>query len=143
MPFRDFDEARKEAARVSDPPSFQLGGETFTCLAKVPLGFSFELMDAPEVSPETNAGAIHAMTKFLRRILVDEDNVARFDALLARREDPITGGDILDVSVWLGELYSGRPFGNAESSSNSPPTNGTASSAPNSGPAGDLSWSSR
>jgi hypothetical protein len=138
MPYRDFDAARREADRGTDPPAFTLGGDEFVCIPKVPLALSFELMEAPE--PGTSADAVQALTKFLRRVLVDEDNVQRFDKILARVDDAVTPDDIVEVTNWLGELYTGRPFEKPADSGPSSPTNGSTSSPPNSEAVGATSW---
>ncbi len=123
MPFQDFDAARAEFKRESDPITFQLGGETFTCIERVPLADAFEIMDAPDYDLETQSGSfIRVNVSFIKKTLIEGD-VARFDALLANRDDVIEAETILAVVNWIGERYAGRPLEeSADSSKPSPST---------------------
>lgn len=104
---RDVELARRERAASREPTTIELGGEQFTLLPVIPMGASFELMDAPE--PEVaEAAAARAIARFIREAVVDDDQ-PRWDQLLARREDAIDAPAIIHMGALVAEAYLGPP----------------------------------
>lgn len=60
-----------------------IADEVFTVATEPSLGDTFDLMDAPEPTPENEAQAVRALSRFLERVIVPEDR-ARYQALLYR-----------------------------------------------------------
>lgn len=116
MPHRDFDAARAERVRQTEPVSFTLGGETFSCVVEPTLGDILALAGAPEPE-ESEVEAVRAILAFTGEIVVPEDR-ARFRRLV-RRERPrrfrrrrggaFSAADVVALAFWLVEVYTGRP----------------------------------
>lgn len=123
---KDFDAARLERERERDPVRFQLGGETFSLIPRIPLGDSFDLADAPEPAPETLGESVRALTRFIDRVLIDDDR-ARWAELLRRRDDPIDAWAIIDLGTWIAEQYAARPTVRSTGSSSEQPAGGPRS----------------
>lgn len=106
----DYELARRERNAKREPNKVVMGGEIFTLLPTIPLSTGFDLVDAPEptAADTMESAAIRALCGFIRLALIDEDQ-ARFDALLARREDAVEAPDILQYGAMLSEVYAGRP----------------------------------
>ncbi len=116
MPSRDFDAARAERRREVDPIRFTLGGETFVCVARIPVGHAFDLMDAPELTPTNYAECARALDRFIMAVLLDDVSRERWQALLRRVDDPIDDWALIEVGTWLAEAYSGTPFDGPDAS---------------------------
>lgn len=128
--FADFDAARLERRREREPAQFRLGGETFTCLPVVPIGFALDLATlalGPEDDPDI--AAAYALTSFIDNVLVDEDR-PRFQELLRRRDDAVDPDSLWEIVKWFAEVYAGRPTVPPRDSSSSPPTTGNGLSSP-------------
>lgn len=131
-PPKNYDAARRERARKTgrkDPVKFALGelvndgghivhpAHEFTIVDVIPLGESFDLMDAPE--PITNyEQSARACEKFIRSILIDED-VPIWDRLLRRKKDPIDDITLVEIATDLAEAVAGRHFQQSTDSSSS------------------------
>lgn len=133
MPHRDFDAARRAYDTVTpDPVSFTLAGEEFTCLLDPTIGDTFEMIDAPDITPEdydpTNPAHPRLMMKiarYVQRMLPVEER-PRFDAALYRI--PVTHlAVILDVANFITEEVVDRPTGPPASFSSGRPESGTSS----------------
>lgn len=136
----DFDAARRQRAREDgEPLTFTLAGETFTCLAHVPIGV---FADAAASGGISNVGLL----RFVRGVLVSEDE-ERFDVLMRRKSAPVDddgnpdptwrpvdGEDLLDIFNRLVDVYTGRPTERPSDSPDGPPPDGTASNATSSPP---------
>lgn len=123
MPARDFDAARAERQRDRDPIKFRLGGVEFECIARVPLGEAFDLMDAPEPTPENLAQSARVIARFVERLVVDRQQEEWRD-LLRRRDDPIDEVTLIDLGTWLAGEYAGRPTTPSSSSAGGRQTSG-------------------
>jgi hypothetical protein len=146
MPHRDFDAARAERERQVEPVTFTLGGEQFQCVLAPSVGDALDLADAPE--PETSLiGSVRAIVRFVDKILVPADR-ARFAELIRKMDTPhgpVNAYDLIEVGVWLGEEYAGRPTDPSSdssggrdqtttgSTSNSESSSEPAEASPNSG----------
>jgi len=125
VPHRSFDAARRAYEAQRDPVTFDYGGETFTVVPDPTLGDTFELMDAPEITPETEQQAVRALVKFVRRMLPPEDR-ARFDQ--AHYRIPSTEGPvIIEMAAWIAEQVTTRPTVPPASSSGGRRTTGPRS----------------
>jgi hypothetical protein len=110
MPHRDFDAARAERERLIEPETFTFGGQDFTCVLAPALGDVFDLADAPEPGDDLMA-ASRAMAFFVEKLLVPEDRPRWHDILRAldTPHGPINAYDVLEVGMYLSEVFTGRP----------------------------------
>jgi hypothetical protein len=119
---KDFD------AMLSGRPTFAVGGQTFTCRAKLPWRKFTSLLTAMTGAAEGGDGA-EATERFLTMAVVAADR-DRFAALLNLEDNDeddtvgISPGEITDLSTWLMEHYTGKHSANDGSSSDGPPTTG-------------------
>lgn len=147
-PHRDFDAARAERKRRTEPTTFTLGGEVFTCIVDPDLGDVLALASAPE--PEENeVSAVRAILAFTTELLVPEDR-ERWERMVRRqrprrfRRRSVGFGteDVIYLGYWLVGVYTGRPTGPSTASSGgrdrtggdstSPATTATADASPTS-----------
>lgn len=98
MPFADFDAARREA--VNEPVAFQLRGERFECLARCPAGDLFTL---------AGRGLTPASARDFIAGVVADDHLERFAKVLANKDDPVDLAEVVAITEWLVEVYTGRP----------------------------------
>jgi len=104
---KDFDAARRAYAPDRDPVTFTLGGELFTVLPDPTLGDTFELYDAPEPTPENEQESVRILTRFIRRMIPEEER-PRFDLALYRI--PSTHGFvIIECATYIAEQVVQRP----------------------------------
>lgn len=140
MPHRDFDAARAERERKVEPVTFRLGGQDFTCVLAPSVGDALDLADAPE--PEASlVGSVRAIVRFVDKMLVPEDR-ARFTALIHDMDTPhgpVNSYDLIELGVWLGEEYGGRPTEPSTGSSDGRESTGSASSSTTSNGSGPSS----
>lgn len=110
---KDFDAARRERSKKEKDnfPPFKLGGEKFRLRDRATIGESIDLVSAPEPEEEVETPAVTLVTfvDFISGRLVDEDEEARFMALLHRRKDPIRDVDLIEIVKWISEEVTGRP----------------------------------
>ena len=107
MAHRDFDAARRAYQQDRERITFDYGGETFTVTPDPTLGDTFDLLDAPEVTPETEQQAVRVLAKFIRRMIEPGDR-ARFDQAHYRipsTEAPV----IVELAAWIAEQVTTRP----------------------------------
>lgn len=124
---KNFDEARE--ARLKEDRSFQIGGEVF--VRKV--GIRPEAL-APYENLATDTPATEALAT-IDMIVLDmiedggegQDACARYKAVRAREENPITLGDMTDLVEWLVESATGRPTSPPSGSTRGPGGTGTTS----------------
>lgn len=125
MAHRDFDALRAETQREFDPITFTLFGQTFTCVNSPRLADTFDLMDAPEITPQNEAQAVRHLARYIRKMLIPEDQ-SRWDQALQAlgMEDAHV---VIELGTFLAQEYSRRPFGQPSSSSDGPSGTGTKS----------------
>lgn len=130
----DFDEQVPDFAGEVGP-TFELGGETFHCLACPPGGVLARLWSASRVDDRgrqvyNNPDLINFVADVLAdqlpvadvadwdgegeapaqvMVLEDCDDVARWDTLMADKSRPIPTEVIGNVVMWLAEYYADRP----------------------------------
>lgn len=92
-----------------EPITFSLGGETFTCRDQLAAAASRQI-GGPEVT-------LSQAIRFVERCVATADR-ARFSALLDSDEVEIPASKIVEVFIWLAEVYSGRPTQPPVASSN-------------------------
>ena len=130
MPHRDFDAARAERERKTEPVTFRLGGEDFACVLAPSVGDALDLADAPE--PEASLiGSVRAIVRFVDKMLVAGDR-ERFADLIRQMDTPhgpINSYDLIELGVWLGEEFGGRPTEPSTGSSDGREPTGRASSS--------------
>lgn len=113
---RVFGNAQKQEKK-SDPVTFDLLGETFTCKKKMP-GAAI-LTFVHEADSGEGSRATDALVNFIKRCLKNSDERDRFEELY-NREPPDSDDGEVDIEVveiedlgeiagWLVEQYSGRP----------------------------------
>jgi hypothetical protein len=129
----DFDAARRAYSKGQiDPVTFDLAGETFTCLCDPTLGDTFELADVPDLDPADfdSANRLHLATirrlaRYIRHMLpVDERG--RWDQSLYRiplSEMPV----ILEISEYITKAVTSRPTVPPTTSSRGRAANGRSS----------------
>lgn len=101
-----------------DPPTFEVAGETFTCVPELPAG-AWRALGGYTFS----ATSAHA---FIEGVLEDED-VPRWQAVCASKERIVTNTVVADIVGWLQGEYANRPTGPL-----SPSADGRATSGPGS-----------
>ena len=96
---RNFDEL------IAEDLSFVVGGETFTMLYVRP-----EVLAAweDEEDPETALESLIQANEKIKLFLKESDH-ARFDALRAREENPVTSEQLNALLRWMIEVQTGRP----------------------------------
>src|SRR3954463_5069062 len=120
MPSIDYDAMRANLQRREDPLQFKLGGKIFRTKPSPSLGSVFDLMDAPEPTPETEAQAAQACCKFIRNMLESDTDRRNFDAGL----DDLPVDDypvFVLIAVELVRQYTFRPTEPSASSSSGQP----------------------
>lgn len=110
---------------LQEPVTFDLGGEQFTCRLRPSLGDTFELMDAPEPTPETTAQAVYTIARFIRRLLIEEDQERWHELMFTLGQEDC--GTLIELASWLAEQFSGFPTEPPASSSAGRRANGTTS----------------
>lgn len=129
---KDFDAAREERNDPAVDRTFRIGGELFEYRSSVR---PEDLVAYDELTLSTPAGEVlRVADETIKVFLKDDDNRERWDALRARTEDPITGRDINDLTVWLIQMQTGRPTPAPSPSGDGRAPNGTPSTE-NSSPA--------
>lgn len=101
--FRNFDAARAE--RRGEPVTFQLCGQTFTTLSRIPVQ-AFEVWD--QASGE-GVGQVSGLLQFILSALQPEDRPKFQKLTSADSDDYIDVSDLDDLAAWLVEELSGRP----------------------------------
>jgi hypothetical protein len=134
-PHRDFDAARAQRARETDPLSFTLGGERFTCVAEPTLADTFALLAAPEPE-DSERGAVQSILEFVGNLVVHGDR-ARWERMVKaqkrrgrrRASVPVSPSDVLELGAWLATEYTARPTRPSSDSSDGRPSTGGSSSS--------------
>lgn len=124
----DFDEHRH--AKLNEDRRFKIGGEVFTHRP----GIRPERMIAWEsINAETSAVEALEITDGLIIAWLDTDadpsQEERYRKLREREEDPLSGGDLNSVIMWLYRQSTRRPTGAPTSSSDGRGSTGTESTA--------------
>lgn len=122
MPHADFDASRRAYQIDRDPVTFTLGGETFTVLPDPSLGDTFDLADAPDITPAdlSSDGSpdlvlVRTLARFIRRMLPPDDR-ARYDKALY--SVPSTHSYVIvECAVFITEQVTSRPSEPSGSSS--------------------------
>jgi hypothetical protein len=122
---RDFDAMLAEAG---GRPTFTIGGQTFTCRAKLPWRKFTSLLAVMTGASEAGDGA-QATEGFLTAAVVAKDRARWIELLNLEDNDDddtvgISPGEINELAEWLMEYYTGKRSGNAESSSAGPSSTG-------------------
>lgn len=129
MAVRDFDRALAE--RRGGRPEFIVGGQKFTCRAKLSFHKFSQLMETMGAVDEDDAAGAQSKTEdFLRTVIVRQDR-DRFMALLRDEgvdddddENVITPDQLAQIVEWLMDHYTGKGAGNENSSSGGPTSTG-------------------
>lgn len=134
---KNFDEER-DARRNLQGEQFQIGGETFTVNSAVNPNVLLAF-DAIDESSTGIAETLAIVDATIKGMIVDADGTeggshARYDALRARTDDPITVGDLVNLATWLIGAQAGRPTGPPSDSSDGRGTTGTSSTGTSSSP---------
>lgn len=121
---KDFDTKRKE--RSDRDRSFQIGGETFVRRT----GLRPEvLLPWEKIGEDTPASEVLETIDLLVTDFIEpgDDAVARYQALRARDDDPVTLEDLQELVEWLVSEQTGRPTGLPSGSTPSapPPADGS------------------
>lgn len=123
MVTRDFDAMLSEKAGVR--PTFRVGGQEFTCKAKVPFKRFAKLLEA---LTEDGDGEGDKADKIFRLALVAADRERFLELLNADGEDDedrvIAPEQVREMTDWLLEHYSGKASPNSDTSSNGASTTG-------------------
>jgi hypothetical protein len=102
--FKDFGEG---AAGETEPVTFKLHGEEFTCQANVPGKVLLDLVAKGAEDDSGAAGAVMVNT-FFKAVLLPE-SYERFDALATNPDKIVTVETIGQIVEWLMEQYADRP----------------------------------
>lgn len=102
--FKDFGSGAEE--KNSEPITFKLYGEDFTCVAQIQGRVILNLVaDGASGDPAASAKMING---FFKSALTDE-SYKRFDALLNDKDKVVTVETLSNIVSWLMEEYSDRP----------------------------------
>jgi hypothetical protein len=89
-----------------EPLSFTLNGQTFTCRRAIS---GKHLLDMAAGIDSADAGSSVRVIASFFKTAMDDQEYARFDALLKDPEIIIGSETIADILGWLVSEYSGRP----------------------------------
>ena len=93
--------------------------ETFVASRDVPPGVIFDLAELITRSADAQQvliNSISAVNRFMNDVLVDDDNKARWKALMADRKKLFPAETAVGVVQYLAEELTGRPTGPANAS---------------------------
>ena len=110
--FRDFGTGSSDA--TAEPISFALYGETFGCNPQLQGKVLLELV--AKSSGDDTAAAAQIITQFFQYVLLP-DSYVKFDAMLTSTDRIVTLATLSEITAWLVEQYSNRPFLEPEASS--------------------------
>ena len=135
-PHRDFDAARAERLRNTEPTTFTFGGETFQVIVDPALGDVLALADAPEVE-DNEVAAVKAILAFTAELVIPEHR-ARWVRMVRKqrprwwRKRGIGFGteDVIALGYWLVGVYTGRPTEPSTESSGGRGRSGDDTSSP-------------
>ena len=96
----------------NDPISFALFGETFECIPALPGKFLLDLISESSSDDPVAASAI--VMKFFDIVLTEESNI-RFNALAMDPNRVVPVETLSEITGWLVEEYTARPFEQPES----------------------------
>ena len=113
--------ARKDFSKPREAIEFTIGSETFAAEPAIPAGVMIDAavkMDGLEKA--TLSEQVGAYTDVLRMCLTEE-SYGRFQARMSKgATDPIDIQQLMDITMWLFEVYGLRPTTPSEASSDSP-----------------------
>lgn len=135
MPHRDFDAARSERIRETEPVEFTLGGRRFVCVVDPTLGDALALAAAPE-RDQNPTEALRAILAFVRSLVVPGQRRA-FDRVAKRTKDrrgrpTVASEEVWELAAWLVTTYTARPTSPPDGSSPSRRSPGEGSNKPGS-----------
>lgn len=130
--FRNFDTEFPIEERKDSGPTFELGGENFTCIPAAPAGTVNDLVAGIRSDPNGNEiYSIPNLVSFMRQVLRERewvsppaaqyeggvlvgewqprDDVTRFMALMYDKDRPIKVEVLGALVIWLAEQYTLRP----------------------------------
>jgi hypothetical protein len=122
----------KDFSKVLTPIQFQVDSDYFSALPTLPIPVMQQLI---QVSAELQGKTMgpEALTDVLGvfDIVLMEESRERFKARLQSTENPVSLTQVMDIMVWLMELYGKRPTQQSSDSSSGLPTEtvGTISTA--------------
>jgi hypothetical protein len=103
--FKDFGTGVDDQ-QVSDPISFKLYGEEFSCNPKIQGSVMLRLIADSASQDASKSAAI--VTDFFNKVLTEESK-ARFNALVESPDKIVSIDTLADITSWLVEEYSSRP----------------------------------
>lgn len=86
--------------------SFQLHGETFTCVKAIQGKVLLNLVK--DSASDDPVAAARVVDEFFSRVLTDE-SLARFNALLADKDKIVTVETLGEITGWIVEQLTNRP----------------------------------
>lgn len=110
--FKDF--GTGSSSEATEPVTFKLHGEDFTCRPEIPGKLMLDLV-AQSSDDDNPAAAAAIVPKFFGSVLLPE-SFERFNALCDDPERVVTMQTLTDIVEWLVETYSERPTKGPESS---------------------------
>lgn len=128
---KDFDELRAQRHSIvgEHERTFKIGGETFLLLEDVPFAVLRDFIEDNDVASTLR------LTRFAEGIIDPAGGaIDRWRQLLDRRDNPVTIGDLQDLTSWLLEQVAGHPTVPQSPSSTSPPDSGDSSTDSDSSP---------
>ncbi len=102
--FKDFGSG-PDLSKLEDV-SFQLHGETFTCVKAIQGKVLLELVK--DSSSEDPVAAANMVDEFFVKVLTEE-SLTRFNALLADKEKIVTVETLGEITGWIVEQLTSRP----------------------------------
>ena len=122
----------KDFTKVPTPIQFQVDGDHFAALPTLPIPVMQRLIQASSDMEGKSAGpeSLDQVLGIFDIILMEESR-ERFKARINSTEHPVSLTQVMDIMVWLMELYGRRPTQQSSDSSNGLPTEtvGTISTA--------------
>lgn len=129
---KNFDTERKAREIPVEERTFVLGGETFIGRSSVRPEVLTKWDGIGDDMPITEV--LKATDDTILALIEDDGAHARYLALRAKEDDPLTVPDLVAVGMWLVEVQTGRPTEPPTGSTDSPSTPGTTSTAALSSP---------
>lgn len=123
-PFKDFDAAVREVN--GDRPTFKLGGQTFTCKARLKGTTVIQLLNLVGTAQNQETAALELMANIdnlFAKVLIKPDRERFFEVIRGSDEDEdeddeaiIDFTSLMELMSWLMNMYLGNLGGSASNS---------------------------
>lgn len=104
-------------AKKREPVTFDLDGDTFECVRKMPMSLTRKISKLTDVESSNVNSKLDLFMEILEGLMLDS-SYELFNRRLSDKTNPIDVEELSDIIEWLIEVYTGRPL---EQSSDSVP----------------------